>query len=130
MSKVSADVVFCDDIRQEVTGKFLLIGVYASDLVPGVIPSTFPMGMFVRLHGLPPGTHQFRLTVAFVEGATVFEQEGAADINTPDLPMVLIFSGFPVHVERHGILQVRLKVAGCDVVAGQLKVVAPPLVNT
>jgi len=129
MSDVSADVIFCDDIRQEITGKFIFIGVYPGDLVPGLLPAAFPMGMFVRVHGLPEGAHHFHLTLAFEEGATVFEQEGEAQIHASDLPMVLVFSGFPVQVERHGKLQVKLKVAEHTLLAGQLKIVAPPQVN-
>jgi hypothetical protein len=37
-----AFAIFCDDIRQEVTGKRMLIGVYGTDLVVPQFPVTLP----------------------------------------------------------------------------------------
>jgi hypothetical protein len=131
MSSISADVVFCDEIRQEITGKFLLIGVYPADLVLATMPAAFPMGMLIRVHGLEPGQHRFSINVAFAGGETVFAQEDVAELSAPDLPLILVFSGFLVPVKHPGFLEARIRVGGDDLTArGRIKVISPPQVNS
>ncbi len=37
-----ATVLFCDDVRQEVSGKLLLVGVYQADMVISELPAVLP----------------------------------------------------------------------------------------
>lgn len=48
--KIYADVLFCDDIRNELGGKISLMGLYTKDLVVPEIPYILPtLGLFVTL---------------------------------------------------------------------------------
>jgi len=60
---VTATVLFCDDIRFEMSGKMLFIGVYLDDLVPVVLPLVIPLAIWVRVQGLSPGSHELRFAV-------------------------------------------------------------------
>lgn len=50
MSVTRCEVIYCDDIRQEINGKLSLIGVYSSILYASSFPIVLPtFGMVVRL---------------------------------------------------------------------------------
>ncbi|WP_412063940.1 DUF6941 family protein [Rhizobium sp. SYY.PMSO] len=121
---IVADAIFCDDIRQEITGKFLFVGVYPGDLVPGVIPSTFPMAMMLRVHGLGKGAHEFDFALTSPSGQRILEQKDIAEVGDPKTPLVLIFSGFPMTVEQPGDIVATINVAGRELIATKLNVAA------
>lgn len=56
--------ILCEDIRQEMTGKFSLAGVYASDLMAPNIAAPFPCGVFAEIISEATGVlHiEFRVT--------------------------------------------------------------------
>jgi hypothetical protein len=126
MTSLRADVVFCDEIRQEITGKFIMIGAYPGDLIPGTIPGSFPMAVFLRVHGLAGGPHQFSFKVMNPSAEVAFAQEGEVNLEIPDFPMVLIFSGFPMIVTRPGEISAEIEVDGTKLQAGKIRVMAPP----
>lgn len=119
------DAIFCDEIRQEVTGKFLLIGVYPGDLVPPVIPTKFPMAMMLRVHGLPAGNHEFEFVLKSPNGEPAIGQKDFFYVADSQSPMVMIFSGFAMTVEGPGEIIASVKVAGKELVATSLRVTAP-----
>jgi hypothetical protein len=52
--KIDAALI-CDDIRMEVSGKVILIGVYAGDILLNRIPATIPVAVWLdgRVQGAP-----------------------------------------------------------------------------
>jgi hypothetical protein len=54
-------VVFCDDIRKEVTNKDLLIGVYAGDIVLQSFPNWFNTAIWIEIVSNAPGTFELNL---------------------------------------------------------------------
>lgn len=60
---VLGTVLFCDDIRFEMNGKMMFIGVYPEDLVPGILPQTLALSIWARLQGVASGTHELRFSV-------------------------------------------------------------------
>lgn len=126
MTSVHADAIFCDDIRQENTGKFLFIGVYPGDLIPSTIPAAFPMAVFLRVHGMPAGNHKFSAKLISPSGAVLFEQEGDMETNSEGIPIVLIFSGFLANIDSAGDLAAKITIDGRDLTAGSLRILPPP----
>ncbi|MDL2410455.1 hypothetical protein PY650_33725 [Rhizobium calliandrae] len=120
---VVADAIFCDDIRQEVTGKFILIGVYPGDLVPGRIPSSVPMGAMVRVHGLQKGVHEVEMVLTSPNGQRVIEEKSTFDLIESHTPMVLIFAGFVMPIDGPGEITLSMKIAGEEPIASKLPVV-------
>ena len=42
MSQRHLETMFCDDVRQETSGKFIFVGVYSNDMVVSKFPVTLP----------------------------------------------------------------------------------------
>lgn len=120
---VSATVIFCDDIRFEMSGKMLLVGVYPEDLVPSVMPQTLVLSFWVRLKGVSAGTHNLRFAV----GANGTDQVEAG------LPLVvqegkelshLTLVGLPVELKDYGSIHLTLSgFPGGEAVRAELPVV-------
>lgn len=119
---VSGTVLFCDDIRFEMSGKLLFVGVYPEDLVPGILPQTLALSIWARLQGVTSGTHDLRFSVG-TNGVTqvdasmpmvVPEGKDSANVSLVGLPIELkdygsIFvtlSGFPDGSKVHAELPV------------------------
>ncbi len=99
--------IFCDDIREETNGKLLLIGVYSGDLIPGAIPSSFPLSLMVKAHGLN-GKHKFRVTVTS-PGNNQVEMGGDIDVPPEVRAFPLIFAGFPLNLAAYGDITADIK---------------------
>lgn len=92
--------IFCDDIREETNGKLLLIGVYSGDLIPGVVPGSFPLSLMVKAHGLT-GKHKFEVTVTS-PGDNQVTMGGDIDVPSEVRAFPLIFAGFPINLASYG----------------------------
>jgi hypothetical protein len=125
MTQITADVLFCDDIRQEVTGKFIFIGVYSGDLIPQSIPSNFGLAMFLRVHGLSNGKHSFHVVVTYPDGSIFLEQKDEIETGAPGTPMALIFGGMQTQIKEPGNLEAKIKIAGREILAGRLRILPP-----
>lgn len=125
MSKLSADVLFCDDIRQETSGKFLFVGVYPGDLIPQTIPAAFPLALFLRVYGLPPGRHGFLVSVTYPDGSLFFKQQDEIDA-APNNTVALIFGGLQAVINTPGDLEASIEIAGKKIPAGHLRILHPP----
>ena len=124
---ISAEAIFCDDIRVEDNGKFILIGVYGSDLVPGRMPNQFPLSIFVRATGLPVGPSKFRLEMVMPGGkvTSVVEGEGFRDSNNTR-PVIMVFPSLHCEIEKYGDLVCRLSIDGAEPEEiGRLPIVPP-----
>ena len=42
-------VIFCDDIRKEITNKDILIGVYAGDIVVPSFPTPLALALWIEI---------------------------------------------------------------------------------
>ena len=68
------DAIFCDDMRQEVTGKSILIGVYSSIMIVGSYPTTLPQ-LCVVIKAVSPAKHPFsELTVRLYQDEKVLSE--------------------------------------------------------
>ncbi|PZU83815.1 MAG: hypothetical protein DI528_15970 [Shinella sp.] len=118
--------VFCDDIRQESNGKLIFIGVYPIDLVPGAMPSTFPMALWLRAEGVGKGDHSFTFKLTGPNGELILEQEDRLNLPEDDKPLVLLFAGFLVSITKTGEIRGTLTLDGQDYEAARLIITAPP----
>jgi hypothetical protein len=123
---ITVTSVFCDDIRQENNGKLIFIGVYPVDLVPGAMPSTFPMALWLRAEGLGKGNHSFTFRLTGPTGDVILEQQDTIDLPEDDKPLVLLFAGFLVSVTKTGEIKGTLTLDGQDYEAARLIVTMPP----
>jgi|ERR1019366_4681184 hypothetical protein len=87
-------VLVCDEARQEITGKFIIIGLYQQDLVTAQLPVVLPgLTFFVGVESDKPGNYQCRITLQHLEsGQTVAEGMGGFGIQRPG------FGSFPIRL--------------------------------
>lgn len=72
----------CDHVRQETSGKFILIGVYTNAMVFSEIPATVPLSFWCLLEPHETGTHKISFRVrmpARGEELLAIEAEGVFD---------------------------------------------------
>ncbi|MBY2993799.1 hypothetical protein HF263_04075 [Rhizobium leguminosarum] len=78
------NLTICDQVRQEINGKFFLIGVYLNGLIVPQLPATFPLTVWLLLESEIYGDTVFKFRAYMPETRTeLFRIEG--DINVVDL---------------------------------------------
>jgi hypothetical protein len=76
-------IVMCDEVRIEMNGKLILMGVYTPDMTVAQLPTVAPvLTFFVMLQDDRPDNHQFRLSVQHLETGHVVAQ-GMGGFQTP-----------------------------------------------
>jgi hypothetical protein len=77
--------IICDEVRQEINGKFILIGVYQKVITIPQIPFTLPSLTFYQvLESDRPGVWQSRMKLQHLEsGKNIFEAMGAVNFQRP-----------------------------------------------
>jgi Family of unknown function (DUF6941) len=57
------NVVFCDDIRREISGKDILIGAYSGDIIIPSVPAIIPIAMWIQIRTTTLGTARIRIKI-------------------------------------------------------------------
>lgn len=90
------NVLVCDDIRREINGKLILIGIYSDSIVVGAFPAALKLRYYVEYllkEGAQAEVH-FRISangispIASIDAS--IEVEGAATVAALDLPPTTI----------------------------------------
>lgn len=87
--------IVCDDVRQEIGGKWILIGVYTPDMTVPQIPFVLPtLSFFVWLESDRPGSFPFRMRLAPLESGTpIAEGIGMMQFARPGIGISVIRLG-------------------------------------
>lgn len=128
--EVNIQAIFCDDIRQEINGKQILIGVYTGDLVPGApFPHAISLAVWLRIRGLTPGDHPFEVKLVDPQGVEALAIEDKFKVGPPEPEVALLaFTGVPVRLEQVGKVRVLLGLDGHDIAEiGHIEVREPSL---
>lgn len=64
-------VLVCDDIREEITHKLTLIGVYSGDLAVPELPSNFSLAFYLVMTAHEPGEFALNLRVSSTDAANL-----------------------------------------------------------
>lgn len=140
MSSAYGTTIFCDDIRDEVSGKKTLVGVYAERMIvdtdfPVIVPT---MGFYIHLlEPLADPSHPVQIKV-FIPGDT--DDEVVIDVNLPEnrsdlidsdsvrdhdakfLSNILAFRVSPLLLRKEGRIKVRAYKSDTEVKLGTLLV--------
>lgn len=111
--KWTAHAIFCDDIRREHNGKFILIGIYQGSLVTRGFPIAPQLATYVDIRGVPEGVHKFDIRAEYEsDGETmdVATLTNHVDVTDGDLPTIIQGSGMDLAVEKPGTLKIWLSV--------------------
>ena len=114
----TARVIFCDDIRREDNGKLILIGVYSESLIPGRLPTSIPLAMWVEINGLPAGKHSFLMKAKYPAGKS-FEIKGEIDVQVSNKSAHLYLLGTPVELVQPGQIEIN-----CSINDSEPKIIA------
>jgi len=86
--------IVCDDVRREITGKDIIIGVYSGDIIVGTLPFVLNLALWIECRIISKNPFGLRIRVTFGEEKTAevgieFEANnpGQASIVTPPLPV-------------------------------------------
>jgi len=112
--KITAHGIICDDIRREDNGKLLIIGAYDGGFVPGKIPVQFPLSLWLTVHGVDVGTHDFKLQLVFPDDKK-FESEGELEVLDDAMPASMFFIGFPAAITGFGEIVGTVWVNSCEI---------------
>lgn len=82
-------VIVCDDIRKEVTGKEILIGVYSGEIVLPSFPSWFPASLWFEIETLEVGKYEVMVRFSLTDKPPVLLKAGLDVSRTGGTSMVL-----------------------------------------
>jgi hypothetical protein len=105
--------VLCEDIRQEVSGKFSLAGVLGSGLDIAALPGNAAIGLYaeVRFPELGPVESQFRI----VDSSDNELVKGTLKLNVPNLDVAPMTLGpFQLRIVREGAIRLQWKADAAD----------------
>ena len=101
--------VICDDVRQEANRKFILIGVYISQLIVEQIPANLKLTFFQLLDCNTPGTYSAKINLAHLEtGKQIAEGLGGIIVSRPG-PSVNLMT-MPLKFEATGTYQLCVRI--------------------
>lgn len=93
----SLHVIFCDDIRQEVQGKYTLVGCYGPDLIADRLPAVLPR-LCIRAEAMTPVTRPFERLKLRV----LLKDEALVDIDTPPEQLAAIEAAAEAETRQFG----------------------------
>jgi hypothetical protein len=128
---VKASVVFCDDIRQEVSGKFILLGVYTAEIVCHQAPANLTLSTYIQISGLNLGLHHISAKVTLNTEEKPVHVIGTIDadldITKPEFASSIVPTGLVVSCDRNSVLSVHLTIdKGREFLAGSIGVTISP----
>lgn len=105
--------LLCEDIRQELSGKFSLAGVFGSGMNVPSIPATFIVGLFAEVLFSETGEFEpeFRVVDA-ADSPSITGKLKLAVLNLESAPIIL--GPLPVTVSRAGDVKIQWRFAGSD----------------
>lgn len=84
-------IIVCDDFRREDNGKFILIGLYISDIQTSQIPVVMPtLTFFCELESDRPGTFRLAFKLRHEDGGrSIAEGLAQVPVNDPTQPIIM-----------------------------------------
>jgi hypothetical protein len=105
-------VLLCDDIRREVNGKAILIGVYSGDIIVPTAPTSLGLSLWLQGRAIEASlTVRIRLESVSNATAVVTEAGSLPEASTiaPGESFLFALSGLIVQIAGQGDLRVHMK---------------------
>lgn len=122
MSEHSIDVIFCDDIRHESTGKVTFVGTYTSGILTAGFPTTLAkLGVAIRLRSSSDNLIETLAVRILFDDIVLKEWEPPEDdppLSAPEGDIVYTQCYFllsPVKIEQPGNLKVKVTINGEEI---------------
>lgn len=99
---VSADVIVCEDVRQEVSGKMIVAGIFLQDIQVTEIPSHLVLSFWLRIFSSEEGSFKNKF-FAKLNGREVFSVDGVLVSDGSSVENAFL-QGIPLNLKEEGIL--------------------------
>jgi hypothetical protein len=110
-------VLLCDDIRGEVNGKAILIGVYCGDIIVPKAPASLGLSLWLQGRAVE-GTSKVRISLESVSNSTAVVTDAGSLPNestlAPDESFLFALTRLMVQIAGPGHLSVRMKYGDRD----------------
>lgn len=110
MTVKTESVVLCDDARQEITGKYILIGVYGGTIITNRLPLNFRPSWFVQLNA-DKGAHKFDFRIVGPNDASLLDGQfefGVAESGSAGI----VLPRTQLQIQSAGPLRLQWKTSG------------------
>lgn len=107
-ARISA-VIVCDDVRKEVSGKDMLIGVYGGSINVPAYPANFPSAFWFEIEPSQLGSIPFEVKIDMPSGNPPVQIGFTMEIREIDTS-VFVMAGVPLSVERDGEIIISAKI--------------------
>lgn len=104
-SVVFNNCLLCEDIRQEKSNKYILIGVYSGDILIANLPASIPLAFYLDGNVTKPGSHKLHLKLSGPGEGSATIQLGL-DTKKKNEPIVLPLPRLDVTMECEGVFTV------------------------
>lgn len=110
MSKIEGFALFCDDIRREISGKQILIGLYSGDLIVETFPAEISFATWAKIFGLSKGEHTFTARIHHKDDEIGLNGKGYID--KAEYPLILTMPGASLTVKSEGEMKFEISFDG------------------
>lgn len=99
-------VLVCDDVRREITGKDIIIGVYGRDITIPSLPAQFLLALYVRVRFFERNkTYRFEFRVLGNTGQHLTPAVATTITSDENLSATVALTGIPIHIQSFGNVQ-------------------------
>lgn len=112
MSARIVSLIVCDDVRKEINGKDLLIGVYSGDVVVASYPAVIQAALWIEVEA-ETGAYDAECEIDLPSANPPIRFGFHADV-VESGTVVIAIGGLPFHFERDGELVVRWRLGAGD----------------
>lgn len=120
--------LFCDDIREETSGKHILIGVYSGEMNVNAGPAVVSLSVWVQIYGLAAGDRKIKFNARKQVGSQRIEIariEAGVEVLEEGIAVGIPLTGMPLSVDSDCTVTVSMSCdAGEEVKIGSLTVKA------
>lgn len=108
-------VLVCDDVRRELSGKDILIGVYSGSIAFPILPAKMNVAFWITLRAPAPGTFTLSLRVNLPQKKPSIDMTMQLDISPPpdkpfsDQPIVVSTPPLPLQITEPGNLELHAR---------------------
>ena len=98
--------LLCDDVRREQSGKDILIGVYAGDVLVPQLPIQIPIACWLLVKPKKTGDLEFDLRIKAPGSAPPFEMKVVANVSDSSEPFAFFSPPIGIRIESEGSMQI------------------------
>jgi hypothetical protein len=122
---VSRNVLICDEVREEVGGKQIIIGVYTGAILLPFVPFFGKITLRFEVKVDQSHFEHVECTLLRPNGSILSHETKTLDVRYPEFPTSIVFPLAGLNFEHTGEYTVLLAMDGTPQVAGKFSIITP-----